>query len=37
MAAALLLPRILEQLSDRRVMLPAPVFLSFVQLALGRR
>ena len=35
MAAALLLPRILDRLPDRRVMLPAAAFLAFVQLALA--
>ena len=35
MAAALLLPRILDRLPDRRVMLPAAIFLAFVQLALA--
>ena len=35
MAAALLLPRILDRLPDRRVMLPAAVFLALVQLALA--
>ena len=35
MAAALLLPRILERLPDRRVMLPAAIFLGCVQLALA--
>ena len=35
MAAALLLPRILDRLPDRRVMLPAAASLAFVQLALA--
>lgn len=35
MAAALLLPRILDRLSDRQVMLPAAAFLALVQLALA--
>jgi hypothetical protein len=35
MAAALLLPRILDRLPDRRVMLPAAIFLGCVQLALA--
>src|SRR4051794_24582841 len=35
MATALLLPRILDRLPDRRVMLPAAIFLAFVQLALA--